>query len=60
MNKNKKEKKVYVPPTLRVIRIVLERNVTVQSPVQHVNKKDWVYETPESDVNNNADVWLNL
>ena len=55
-----KRKKFYVPPTLRIHRIMLEGDIAVQSPIQNVNLQDWKYETPESDPNNNAYIWLNL
>jgi len=54
------EKKFYIPPTLEVTRVMLEHNVAIQSPVKNVELKDWSYEGPENDVNNNADVWLNI
>ena len=54
-----KRKKFYVPPTLYVLRVMLEGNIAVQSPVQKVNVQEWVYEGPEKDANN-ADIWLNL
>ena len=55
-----KRKKVYVAPSVVVVRIVVERSVAVHSPIQRVNMTEWDYETPEDDVNNNADIWLNI
>ena len=57
---NQEKKRVYVSPTVEVIRIVVEKNVATQSPIQCVNIIDWDYETPEDDPNNNADIWLDL
>ena len=53
-------KKPYVPPTLSIHRIMLEGDIANQSPIDSVNLQDWTYESPESDPNNNADIWLNL
>ena len=55
-----KTKMIYVPPTVSVTRVTLERTIAAHSPIQQVNLNDWVYEDFEDDVNNNLDVWLNL
>ena len=55
-----KRKKFYVPPTLHIQRIMLEGDIAVQSPVKKVELQDWTRETPETNPNNNADIWLNL
>jgi len=59
MNRNNNNKEVYVPPTVEVARVVLERNIAVHSPIQEVNLEDWSYDDP-NDVSNNADIWLDI
>jgi len=59
MNGNRNKKRFYIPPTLEIIRVALEGNIAVQSPVQKVNLQNWVDEGPAID-ENNADVWLNI
>ena len=57
MNMKRNQKKSYVPPTVEVTHMALEK-VIAASPVPKVNLKDWEYETPDTDINNNADVLL--
>ena len=54
------EKKFYIPPTFEITRVMLEGNIAIQSPVKKVDLKSWDNEGPDDDVNNNADVWLNI
>ena len=54
-----KRKKLYIPPTLHVLRVILDGNIAVQSPVQKVDVKNWDYEGTEKE-ENNADIWLNF
>ena len=58
MNVKENKKKVYEPPTIKVIRLVLEE-VIAASPVQKVNLNDWIDDNP-FDVNNQADIVLNF
>ena len=54
MESNKK--KSYIPPTVEVIRVVLE-TVIAASPLPTVSLKDWEYEN-ESIQSNNSEVIL--
>ena len=58
MNVKENKKKVYEPPTIKVIRLVLEA-VIAASPVQKVNLNDWIADNP-FDVNNQANIVLNF
>ena len=60
MQTNRTERKLYVPPTFDVQHVMLEGDITVHSPIQKVDVENWVNEGPENDVDNNADIWLNL
>ena len=60
MQKNRTERKLYVPPTFDVQHVMLEGDITVHSPIQKVDLKDWDIEGPGDDVDNNADIWLIL
>ena len=57
MNMKTNQKMSYVPPKVEVTRMALETFIAA-SPVPNVNLKDWEYETPDTDLNNNADVLL--
>ena len=57
MSMKRNQKKSYVPPKVEVAQMALEK-VIAASPVSNVNLKDWEYETPDTDINNNADVLL--
>ena len=56
---NRKEKKMYVPPTLEITQVFLESNMAFQSPIKKVDLKNWIDEGPEV-AENNSDVWLNI
>ena len=54
-------KKIYVPPTVKVTRVLLEGSIAIQSPIQQVNFEDWSYdEYPSSHESNNRDIWLDI
>ena len=57
---NQKAKKVYVTPTVEVMRIVVERSIAVHSPIPYIDMIEWEYEIPEDDPKNNADIWVNI
>jgi len=58
MNVKENKKMVYEPPTVKVIRLVLEE-VIAASPVQMINVNDWIDDNP-FDLSNQADIVLNL
>jgi len=56
----KSKKMMYVPPTVEVIKVVLEEVMTTSpmSPVQHIDLKNWEEDIPNA--TNNADIWVNF
>jgi len=57
MHLKSNKKMSYIPPKVEVIRMILE-TVIAASPIREVNLKDWEYESPDTDPNNNVDVIL--
>ena len=56
-----KEKRFYLPPTVRATQVTLEEPMAIHSPIQQVNLENWSYdEYLQNHESNNADVWLDL
>ena len=51
------KKKIYVLPSVKIARVILEGCIAVQSVVQSINVKDWEYEQADLP-ENNADIVL--
>ena len=52
-----KTKRMYVSPSVKITRVVLEGSIAVQSVVQSINVQDWEYEQDDLP-ENNADIVL--
>jgi len=58
----KNGKMVYVPPTVEVVKVILEGVIAASgpTPVQHIELKPWENDPDAGSPPNNSDIYLNF